>query len=121
MLTNEFLEESADKFPDKNAVRHREQWMTYSEIEMTSNSLANFLIESGVERGDRIAILLENSFNYIISYYGVLKTGAITVELNTENEIDNLKFLQAFGPLQQGQKGALDNQIVQVQFKQFAR
>ena len=93
MLINEFLEESANKFPDKNAVGHGERWMTYSEVEKNSNSLANFLIESGVERGDRIAILLENSFNYVISYYGVLKTGAITVELNTENEVDNLKFL----------------------------
>lgn len=93
MLINEFLEESARKFPDKNAVGYKQRWMTYSEIESNANSLANFLIENGVERGDRVAILLENSFYYVISYYGALKTGAITVELNTENEVNNLRFL----------------------------
>jgi acyl-CoA synthetase (AMP-forming)/AMP-acid ligase II len=93
MLINEFLEKSARKFPDKNAVGYKQRWMTYSELEKNANSLANFLIDRGIKRSDRIAILLENSFDYVISYYGVLKTGAITVELNTENEADNLRFL----------------------------
>lgn len=93
MLIHRFLEDSVQRFPDKQAVWFKNSWIAYCEVESKANSLANFLVENGVERGDRVAILLENSFNYVISYYGVLKTGAITVELNTENDVDNLKFL----------------------------
>lgn len=93
MLIHQFLEHSAYQFPDKKAVWFNNSWMTYSQIEERANCLANCLIGNDVEPGDRVAILNDNSFNYVISYYAVLKTGAITVELNTEYGSDDIKFL----------------------------
>lgn len=84
MLINHFLENSAQQYPDKQAVWYKNKWMTYAEIDILSNKLANYLKETGVCRGDRIAILYENSFDYIVSYFAVLKAGAVTVALNTE-------------------------------------
>lgn len=90
---NKFLEISAEKYPDKNAIWHNNQWMKYSEIDSLSNKLGNFLKEAGIRRGDRVAILYENSFDYIIAYYAILKIGAITVALNTEATTESLTYL----------------------------
>jgi acyl-CoA synthetase (AMP-forming)/AMP-acid ligase II len=45
--------------------------------------MANFLLEKGIRKGDRCAVLLRNSIDYVISYYGILKTGAVVVPINT--------------------------------------
>jgi len=93
MLVNQFLENSAEKFPDKQAVWYKDEWMTYGQIDSLSNKLANFLKSRGIECGDRVAILLENSFNYVIAYYAILKIGAITVALNTDTKKEGLVYL----------------------------
>lgn len=93
MLVHQFLENSAKQFPNRKAVWFKDEWATFSQIEKKANKIANFLIDRGLKRGDRVAILFENSFDYIISYYAVLKAGAITVELNTENKPGDLKFI----------------------------
>lgn len=93
MLINNFLENSALKFPLKKAVWFNKKWMTFGAIEEKANTLANFLIEQGIKKGDRVALLSFNSFNYIISYYAILKAGGVTVELNTETTADDVKYV----------------------------
>jgi acyl-CoA synthetase (AMP-forming)/AMP-acid ligase II len=93
MQINHFLEKSAEKFPDKRAVWYTGKWMTYSELDTAANKLANFLIKIGTKREDRIALLIENSFDYIISYFAGLKVGGIVVALNTDTTSDALEYL----------------------------
>lgn len=93
MQVNQFLEISAQKFPDKEAVWYKNQGMTYEEINSRANKVGNFLKDNGIRRGDRVAILCENSFDYIINYYAILKIGAITVAINTETKTDGLIYL----------------------------
>lgn len=93
MLVHNFLENSAQRFPEQPAVWFSGKWKTYAEIEQKANQCANFLVQSGVKRGDRIAILSDNSFNYVILYYAILKSGAITVELNNELMPDDIAYL----------------------------
>ena len=82
-LIHHFLEASADSHPSKHAVVHGENRCTYLEIERRSNKIANWLIENGTRKGDRIAVLLRNSVEYICCYYAVLKAGGVIVPLNT--------------------------------------
>jgi acyl-CoA synthetase (AMP-forming)/AMP-acid ligase II len=84
MLVHHFLETSSNRFPGKKAVWYNDEWMTYQQINCKSNSLAACLVNNDVKCGDRVAILLENSFEYIISYFAILKAGATVVALNTE-------------------------------------
>ncbi|MFZ0391625.1 MAG: class I adenylate-forming enzyme family protein [Calditrichia bacterium] len=93
MQVNEFLEKAALQFPDKPAVWFNGKWMTYREIDEKANQLANYLQRFKVQRGQRVAILYENSFNYIIAYYAILKAGAVTVALNTEITANDLVYL----------------------------
>ena len=83
MLVHHFLETSAQKTPKGKAVWELNQWKTYGQIEAMANRTANFLIEQGFQKGDRVALLYENSSDYIIFYYAILKAGAIVVSINT--------------------------------------
>jgi acetyl-CoA synthetase len=53
------------------------------EIAGWSNRLANFLKSEGVEKGDRVAIMLEPSLEFYFSLFGVMKAGAVAVPLYT--------------------------------------
>lgn len=85
-LIHHFLEESADLAPDKEAVVHGNHRFTYLEIEQRANAIANWLLSSGISKGDRVGVLLNNSVDYVSSYYGVLKAGGVIVPLNTSSE-----------------------------------
>lgn len=89
-LIHHFLENSAQHFPDKIALVHEEVRATYQQINSQANQLARFFVEHGVIHGDRIVLLLENSFEYVVSYYAALKAGAVAVPMNTELKADGL-------------------------------
>ena len=92
MLVHHYLEKSANLFSEKPAVFSANKWHTYDFINKQANRLARFLLKSGVAKGDRVGFLIENSVEYIITYYTILKTGAITVALNTESIESDLAF-----------------------------
>jgi len=93
MQVNEFLEKSAKTTPDKPAVFFNEKWMTYADIEINANRLGNFLKNNGIERHDRIAILCNNSFEYIISYFAISKIGGISVPLNSTASTREIEYI----------------------------
>jgi len=61
MLVNEFLENSADKYPDKEALIFEGRRLTYSQLEDSANRLANVFLDKGLQKQDRVAVFLENS------------------------------------------------------------
>ena len=89
-LIHHFLEESTKTFPDKTALVHEEVRATYKQVNSKANRLAHWLINLGVSKGDRIVIVLENSLEYVVSYYGVLKSGAVAVPLSSDLKPDGL-------------------------------
>ena len=93
MLIHDLLENSVNQFPNKNAVWYNDQWMTYAEINSLANKLANYLVKIGIKRGERVAILYENSFHYVAAYFAVLKAGGVVVALNTETKTEGLIYL----------------------------
>lgn len=82
-LIHHFLENSADRCPEREAILHGETRATFGEIERRSNQVANWLTMSGVHKADRVALLHRNSLSYVIFYYGIMKAGAVVVPLNT--------------------------------------
>ncbi|MBW1674842.1 MAG: acyl--CoA ligase [Deltaproteobacteria bacterium] len=90
-LIHHFLEHSARAFPDKIALIHGEVRASYVEINNRANHLANWLIEHDVSKGDRVVLLFENSLEYVVSYYGVLKAGAVAVPLSTDLKPESLR------------------------------
>lgn len=92
-LIHHFLEDTAEIYPDKTAIVHKDKTITYRTLNERANQLANFLKDRGIQKGTRIAILLENSIHYVISYFAILKIGAIEVSLNSAAGAESLKFV----------------------------
>ncbi|MGW0177034.1 long-chain-fatty-acid--CoA ligase [Rhodococcus sp. NPDC003322] len=76
------LEDSARRYPDRDALVLGDLRMTYAELDARSNQVANLLISRGVEPGDRVAMSFPNVPEFPIVYYGILKAGAVVVPLN---------------------------------------
>jgi len=85
MLIHHFLEQNAEKYPYKDAAIHLGGKINYLELEKAANRLSNALIMWGIKPGDRVAVLLESSINYIIAYFAILKAGAVVVGLDTQS------------------------------------
>lgn len=87
-----YLKRAAERFPDKVALDFMGKEMTYDEVYKSSLRLANQLKSLGVDHGDRVAIMLANTPQSVISYYGALFAGAIVVQTNplyVEREIEH--------------------------------
>ena len=82
-MVHDFLIKSARDNANKIALVQGTEKYTYSEVLAGSYQVARFLQSVGVNQGDRIGILLNNSFEYVVSYYGSLIAGATTVPMNT--------------------------------------
>jgi long-chain acyl-CoA synthetase len=91
-LVHHFLEHSARLYPDKVAIIHGKVRTTYSEINTRADNLANYLISIGAQKGDRIALLMENCVEYVVSYYGIMKAGAVAVPLNSDLKPEGLRY-----------------------------
>ena len=98
-LIHHFLEESATAFPNKTALIHEGTRATYGQVNAQANQLAWWLTSQGVTQGDRVVLILENCLEYVVSYYGVLKTGATAVPLSSDLKPDSLRpLLGELGP-----------------------
>jgi long-chain acyl-CoA synthetase len=88
-----FLEQSARRRPDKIALVCGERRHTYAEIDTAANRLAWALAAHGVERGDRVAIHLDNSVEAVVSIFAVLKAGAVFLMVNPSTKTDKLAYI----------------------------
>lgn len=66
---------------------------TYKQIDRDSESLARYLLEKGLEKGDRVGILLPNTTEFVISYFGVLKAGGVVMALNPAYRLPEIERL----------------------------
>jgi long-chain acyl-CoA synthetase len=89
-LVHHFLEKNAGLFHNKVAVVHERNRVDYASINGWANQLARGLLEAGVGKGDRVGLLCENSIEYIVCYYGILKAGCIVASLSTDFKPDGL-------------------------------
>lgn len=78
----EFLSNSAEKYPDNIAFSVKENKLTYKELDILTTKLANGLTSLGTKRGDNILLLLPNSLDFVVGYYGILKAGGTVVPAN---------------------------------------
>jgi amino acid adenylation domain-containing protein len=93
MQLESFLQRSAERWPHKTALVCGPRRMTYAEYEAASNSLAHALIALGVSRGDRVAIMLDNSIDVAVSVFAILKAGAAFMMVGATTKAEKLHFL----------------------------
>lgn len=81
-MMHTFLSNRAREMPNKTFVVQGQRRFTYGEINQKTVRLAAFLLGNGLQKGDRVGILSENSPEYIASYFAVQKAGGIPVDIN---------------------------------------
>ncbi|MCY8988494.1 fatty acid--CoA ligase family protein [Bacillus atrophaeus] len=76
------LEETAAVKPDKTACIFGGESITYEELRESIFRFANGLQDLGMEKGDHLALLLGNTPDFVISFFGALKAGIVVVPIN---------------------------------------
>ncbi len=87
------LEERAKHYGGKTAIVLGDRRLSYAELDKASNKVANALIKMGVSKGHRVAMLLPNSPEFAVIYFGIIKIGAIAVLLDTKYKVSELTSL----------------------------
>ena len=77
------LELTAKKYPSRTALSFEGRKISYRELDDLSSAFAGSLASLGVKRGGAVAILLNNSPEFAVAYFGIVKAGAAAVPLNT--------------------------------------
>jgi long-chain acyl-CoA synthetase len=90
----EFFKNTVSRFGEKDALFMEDKRMTYRELDETSNRLmASLQILYGIEKGDRIAVLLCNSLEFAIIVLACIKSGAIMVPVNTKLKAPEVSYI----------------------------
>lgn len=76
------FENSLRKYRDRQAITAPSSGVTYGELEERANALATALVSRGIEQEDRVAILMSNCLEYVITDLAIIKAGAVKVPLN---------------------------------------
>ncbi|MFP3323681.1 AMP-binding protein [Planococcus sp. SIMBA_160] len=90
MPVQEYLTKAYEDFPQKTAIHFLGRELSYEELYQSAMKMANYLQKLGIQKGDRVSIMLPNCPQAVISFYGILYAGGVVVMTNplyTEREI----------------------------------
>lgn len=101
MVSNlaDLIRDSADEHPASVAIVDVERKATYAGLDDHVTGLAKGLVAKGLEPGDRVALLLGNTYEFVVAFFGVLRAGGIAVPLNTSLAADEVRHaVETTGP-----------------------
>ena len=93
MLVRDLLNQQLARTPDAPALVFREKETTWQEIDSLSNRFAHGLMELGFKKGNRVAAILTNSLEFIVTYLALLKNGGVFVPLNFQLTASHIKYI----------------------------
>ena len=88
----EFLRDNAEKDPKKVAINYYGREIGFQELDDLSDRFAAALRDSGLKKGDRVSLYLENCPQFVIAYFGTLKAGGVVVAANPMFKADELLY-----------------------------
>jgi fatty-acyl-CoA synthase len=92
-----FLERAASVFPDRIAIIHGNQRVSYAQYYARSRRLASGLSKAGIKKGDTVAVMLANTPPMLEAHYGVAMSGGVLNALNTRLDAAALAFILDHG------------------------
>ncbi len=93
MTLSTLLSKRARETPEKICIKFERRRLTYSEIDRLVTGIAGGLRELGLNTKDRVAILMENCPEYIISYFAILRAGGISVPINIFLTVEEVSYI----------------------------
>jgi 3-oxocholest-4-en-26-oate---CoA ligase len=89
----DLAEHAIDTVPDRVALISGDQQLTYAELEEKANRLAHYLIDRGVKKDDKVGLYCRNRIEIVIAMLGIVKAGAILVNVNFRYVEGELRYL----------------------------
>jgi len=91
----DFVTTAANRFPNREAVYDvsKDQRFTYSELNTRANQLCSALLDLGLKKGDRVAVLAPNGHEYMECFFGPTKAGLVLMPLNWRLTADELSYI----------------------------
>jgi long-chain acyl-CoA synthetase len=90
MNLKQMLERAAKRYAGKTVIVSDKRRLSYAALDTASNKVANALVGMGVTKGDRVALLLTNSPEFVAIYFGIVKIGAIAALLDPKYKLTEL-------------------------------
>jgi fatty-acyl-CoA synthase len=86
------LATAAARYPDKPAIVFYDSVLSYAGLKAQADALAGHLQRvCGVARGDRVLLMMQNSPQWVIAFFAILRAGAVVVPVNPMNRTDELR------------------------------
>ena len=82
MNIGSLLEQNARKFSELLAIECEGRSYTYRQFNEEVNKLANGLLKQGINKGDKLALMMKNSDHFVFTFFAAAKIGAIAVPVN---------------------------------------
>ncbi|MDT5183823.1 MAG: 3-oxocholest-4-en-26-oate---CoA ligase [Mycobacterium sp.] len=89
----DLAEHAIDAVPDRVALISADEQLTYAQLEEKANRLAHYLIDQGVKKDDKVGLYCRNRVEIVIAMLGIVKAGAILVNVNFRYVEGELKYL----------------------------
>lgn len=92
MSLPQMLDRTVERFPERIALSFYQLQLSFKQLQFFTHKVSSALHRVGVQKGDRVGIMLANCPQYVTAFYGTLRRGAIVVQINplyTEREIEN--------------------------------
>ena len=86
-VLGEALQFSARKYPAKTAIIVKSREYSYSSLIESSENVAHYLVQSGIKKGDRVAIYMNNSWESIVSIYAITLAGGASADGRRDGEV----------------------------------
>jgi carnitine-CoA ligase len=88
------LKNRAKKLKNKPFLQYQnEKPLSFHDVNSLANIVGNGLIELGIRNGDRVAVLMPNSADYVVVWFGILKAGGVMAPINTAYKMDFLEYI----------------------------
>jgi long-chain acyl-CoA synthetase len=92
-LLGEALSISATRHPAKTAIIIKSAEYSYADLKESAEKLAAHLVSTGIKKGDRVAIYLNNSWPGIVAVYGITLAGGVFLVINPQTKADKLQYI----------------------------
>ena len=93
MRVEQFLRNSAKRFPGKPALIAGGRRMSFSELDAVSDRLAAALMQRGLARGERVIVFMDNCWEAVTGIFAVLKAGGVFSPINPSTKADKLAYV----------------------------
>ncbi|MEZ4885256.1 MAG: amino acid adenylation domain-containing protein [Chitinophagales bacterium] len=92
-LFADFIDQQTKQNPKTTAIRFNQQYLTYQALNNSTNQLAHYLQDKGVQKGTMVAISVERSLEMVVGILGIMKAGGIYVPIDPSYPDERIQYI----------------------------